>query len=85
MFFMFCSNGGEATLDGLIPYSTYNVSVSAANDEGGGKPTYVTQKTSTSGKQHGEENLYTSHAKPVHQVSNIEYINTRRIETVSDL
>ena len=49
---MFCthSNGGEATLDGLKPFSTYNVSVSAVNNAGEGKPSYVTQTTSTSGQ-----------------------------------
>ena len=50
--FCTCSNGGEATIDGLMQYSTYNVSVSAANDKGEGKPSYVTQTTSASGKEH---------------------------------
>ena len=44
------SNGAEATLDVLIPYSTYSVSVSAVNDKGEGKSSRVTQTTSTSAK-----------------------------------
>ena len=41
-----------ATLQQLLPFSTYDVSVSAVNDEGQGVLSSITQRTNMSRKQH---------------------------------